>query len=174
MCCVYYYQLFCGLKLCSMINRWKPFNCIACYIFLFVNMYDHGCLRIIIMQLFSVVYIHFYHVLILSVRAVVVFVRQHLTDPDLKFYLCKYFQINISRWLYSLYSIADTAPPKTILKSSAPTLGEAGFVPAANIHLGIKGEGDSENPQLLSPESLARFNCSAAQAELASTTIRET
>ena len=103
-----------------------------------------------------------------------VFVRQHLADSDLKFYLCKYFQINISRWLYSLYSITDTAPPKTILKSSAPTLGEAGFVPAANIHLGLKGEGNSENPQLLSPDSLARFSCSAAQAELASTTIRET
>ena len=170
MCCVYYYELFYGLKLCSMINRWKPFNCIAC---LFVNMHDHGCLQIIAMQLFSV-YIHFYHVLFLPVRAVVVFVRQHLADPDLKFCLCKYFQINISRWLYSLYSITDTASPKTILKSSVPTLGEAGFVPAANIHLGLTGEGNSENPQLLSPDSLAQCSCSAALAELASTTIRET
>ena len=45
--------------------------------------------------------------------------------------------------------------------------------PKTNIYLGLRGEGDSENSKLLSPDSLDRFSCSAAQAELASTSIRE-
>ena len=66
-----------------------------------------------------------------------------------------------------------TTPPKTILRSALPTLGEAGFVPAANLHLGLRSECVDESSQLLSSDSLDHYTYSAVQAELASTAIRE-
>lgn len=136
----------------------------------------HHCFCLLFVNMCVCAYkLHIFCLCSLSpVRAVVLFVRQHLMDSDLKFFLCKLFQFNVLHDYISLTCFpTDTTPPKTILRSSVPTLGEAGFVPAANIYLGLRGEGDSENSQLLSPDSLERFSCSAAQAELGSTTIRE-
>ena len=75
--------------------------------------------------------------------------------------------------LINFSSSTVTTPPKTILRSALPTLGEAGFVPAANLHLGLRSECVDECSQLLSSDSLDRYTCSAVQAELASTATRE-
>ena len=58
---------------------------------------------------------------------------------------------------------SDTTPPKTVLRSGRPTLLEAGFVPAAIIHLGA--EGSAATPTL-SRECLETAQ-SALHAEVA-------
>jgi len=55
----------------------------------------------------------------------------------------------------------DTAPPKQVLRSGRITIAEAGFVPAAIVHLGTESEGRP----LLSAQCLQNAQ-SALQAEV--------
>ena len=51
------------------------------------------------------------------VRAIVLFIREHLDNPNMKFHLY-------------------TSPPKSVLRGGKRTLEEAGLVPAAVIYFG--------------------------------------
>lgn len=62
------------------------------------------------------------------------------------------------------YTHTDTTPPKNVLRSGRVTLVEAGFVPAAIIHLGLDSPDDMKTP-LLSEKSLQSAQ-SALQAEI--------
>uniref|UniRef100_A0A1X7VFL1 UBX domain-containing protein n=1 Tax=Amphimedon queenslandica TaxID=400682 RepID=A0A1X7VFL1_AMPQE len=83
------------------------------------------------------------------VRALVLFVREHLPNPQVKFHLY-------------------TTPPKTVLKSGRLTLSEAGFVPGANIHFGFneEGGGQGDSSPILSADSISQYSSTADKAEV--------
>lgn len=66
-----------------------------------------------------------------------------------------------------IMTLIDTTPPKQILKSGRPSFNEAGFVPAANIHLGFDEEAPLINGTIVSTESMRLYCYTAMEAEIA-------
>lgn len=65
--------------------------------------------------------------------------------------------------LHFPHCLSDTTPPKEILKSGRMTFIEAGFVPAAIVHVGVDSR-DSPQP-VLSPDCL-KLAQSGLEAEM--------
>lgn len=73
------------------------------------------------------------------VKVLVKFVREHLTDPTVKFYLY-------------------TTPPKRILTNAKLTLVQAGLVPASIVHFGLRDSKGINNIITCTNQSLGGAN----------------
>lgn len=66
-------------------------------------------------------------ILLLTVKALVTFIREHLADPRVKFHLCEFLSPPTDLRVLQTLSL-DTTPPKRVLKSGRMTFAEVSSV----------------------------------------------